>query len=225
MIEAPVGLWIRHRYHEATPLPSRPASWWERLLIYTRQRPFAALSYTCSDNDSITQGGWITAKHSTTPQPGIMACHWRGKVRIMASEQHGIDVEIQQLEPQSVLSIRATVQIDQLAEVMGDRISALWGYLQQRGEQPAGPPFARFTPSGRPRRALRPAYRWLSLSPARVGSSVARCRAAPLSLPVIQQGGFQIKQLEAAYLAAKHSRPTYAGKSPNPYPFVRRRAG
>lgn len=62
----------------------------------------------------------------------------------MAAEQNGNDVEIQQLEPQSVLSIRAAVRIDQLAEVMGDRISALSGYLQQRGAQPAGPPFARY---------------------------------------------------------------------------------
>jgi effector-binding domain-containing protein len=62
----------------------------------------------------------------------------------MATEQNGNDDEFQQLEPQPILSIRATVLIEELAEAMGDRIQALRGYLQQHGLQPAGPPFVRY---------------------------------------------------------------------------------
>ncbi len=63
---------------------------------------------------------------------------------MMAAEQHGNDVEIQQLDPQPVVSIRATVRIVDLAAAMDDRLTALSGYLQQRGAQPAGPPFVRY---------------------------------------------------------------------------------
>lgn len=62
----------------------------------------------------------------------------------MTTEQHGNDVEIQQRAPQSVVSIRATVTINQLGEAMDDRLRALSDYLQQRGVQPAGPPFVRY---------------------------------------------------------------------------------
>jgi effector-binding domain-containing protein len=60
---------------------------------------------------------------------------------MMNADQTNNDVEVQQLKPQPVLSIRATVQIDQLGEVMGDRLQALQSYLRQYGAQPAGPPF------------------------------------------------------------------------------------
>ena len=62
----------------------------------------------------------------------------------MAAAQHGNDVEILQLDPQPVVSIRATVPIVDLAEHQADRLQALSGYLQQRGAQPAGPPFVRY---------------------------------------------------------------------------------
>jgi effector-binding domain-containing protein len=62
----------------------------------------------------------------------------------MNAEPSGNHVEIQQLEPQPVLYIRATARIDQLGEAMGDRIQALSGYIQERGVQPAGPPFVRY---------------------------------------------------------------------------------
>ncbi len=62
----------------------------------------------------------------------------------MAAEQPANDVEIRQLEPQPVVSIRATVRIADLAEVMGDRLAALGSYLKQGGAQPAGPPFVRY---------------------------------------------------------------------------------
>ncbi len=63
---------------------------------------------------------------------------------MMAAEQHGNDVEFQQLDPQPVVSIRATVRIDQLGEAQDDRLRTLTGYLQRRGAQPAGPPFVRY---------------------------------------------------------------------------------
>jgi effector-binding domain-containing protein len=67
-----------------------------------------------------------------------------GKVLIMAAEQLGNDVEMEQLEPQPVLSIRATVQIVDLAQAQDDCLLALSSYLQQCGAQLAGPPFVRY---------------------------------------------------------------------------------
>ena len=63
---------------------------------------------------------------------------------MMAAEQHANDVAIQHLAPQPVVSIRATVQIADLAAAMDDRLTALAGYLRQGGAQPAGPPFVRY---------------------------------------------------------------------------------
>jgi effector-binding domain-containing protein len=74
----------------------------------------------------------------------LMSRYLWGKELMMVAEQHGDDVEIQQLDPQPVLSIRATVQIAELAEAMGDRLAALSGYLQQSGARPAGSPFVRY---------------------------------------------------------------------------------
>jgi effector-binding domain-containing protein len=66
----------------------------------------------------------------------------------MATEQtttgQGSGVELREIDPQPVLSIRATIPTAQLGEAMGDRIAALRGYLQQSGIQPAGPPFVRY---------------------------------------------------------------------------------
>jgi effector-binding domain-containing protein len=53
-------------------------------------------------------------------------------------------VELRQLDPQPILSIRGTIRTEQLGPTMGDRIQALRGYLQQTGTQPAGPPFVRY---------------------------------------------------------------------------------
>jgi len=62
----------------------------------------------------------------------------------MTAGQHSNDVEIQQLEPQPILSIRATVQIVDLAQAQDDRLRALSSYLQQSGAQLASPPFVRY---------------------------------------------------------------------------------
>ena len=62
----------------------------------------------------------------------------------MTPEQHSNDVELQQRNPQFVVSIRSIVRIDQLGEVMDERMQALREFMQQRGIQPAGPPFVRY---------------------------------------------------------------------------------
>ena len=62
----------------------------------------------------------------------------------MATDEHGISVEIQQLTAQPVVSIRETIQVADLGTTMGDRIGALTGYLAHSGAQTVGPPFVRY---------------------------------------------------------------------------------
>jgi len=63
---------------------------------------------------------------------------------MMDAKQKGAEVELQHLEPQPMMSIRETIPIANLGEVVGERISTMWDYLHQRGVQPAGPPFVRY---------------------------------------------------------------------------------
>jgi effector-binding domain-containing protein len=63
---------------------------------------------------------------------------------MMDAQQNGNDVEIQQLKLQPILSIRKTIRIDQLFAEMGERIPALWSYVEHCGAQPAGPLFVRY---------------------------------------------------------------------------------
>ena len=74
----------------------------------------------------------------------FIARHERGKALIMTAEQHGDDVEIQQLAPQPIVSIRATIPVAALGEHYGERMQALSDYLRRHGVQPAGPPFVRY---------------------------------------------------------------------------------
>ena len=53
-------------------------------------------------------------------------------------------VDLLQLEPQPVLSIRRTIQVAELGNVMGESIPALLAYLKQWGAQPTGPVFVRY---------------------------------------------------------------------------------
>jgi effector-binding domain-containing protein len=62
----------------------------------------------------------------------------------MCAVQNGNDVIIRQLEPQPVVSIRATIPVEELGKVMGDRIQALSEYLQQHRARAAGPFFVRY---------------------------------------------------------------------------------
>lgn len=54
------------------------------------------------------------------------------------------DVEVQQLDPQPILSVRSTIQVADLSQTMGDCIPALLSYLQQSGAQATGPLFVRY---------------------------------------------------------------------------------
>jgi effector-binding domain-containing protein len=63
---------------------------------------------------------------------------------MMNAEQNGKEVEIRQLDPQPILSIRTTVQIAKLGEEMGELLPVLLGYVEQSGAQPAGPVFVRY---------------------------------------------------------------------------------
>jgi effector-binding domain-containing protein len=53
-------------------------------------------------------------------------------------------VELEQLSPQPVLSIRATIPVARLGDTMGERIQVLSQFLRAHGAQPAGPPFVRY---------------------------------------------------------------------------------
>ena len=63
---------------------------------------------------------------------------------MMPTEQHGDQVEIRRLEPQPVVSIRATIPVADLGQHQGERLEALTAYLRRRGVQPSGPPFVRY---------------------------------------------------------------------------------
>lgn len=62
----------------------------------------------------------------------------------MSTEQYGNEVELQQLEPQPIASIRATWMIVALNQAQDDMMRALAGFIQKGGVQPAGPPFVRY---------------------------------------------------------------------------------
>jgi effector-binding domain-containing protein len=59
-------------------------------------------------------------------------------------DQPNLDaVVLQDLKPQPVLSIRATVRIDELAERHSESLRELWNSMQARGVTAARPPFVR----------------------------------------------------------------------------------
>jgi effector-binding domain-containing protein len=62
----------------------------------------------------------------------------------MRAGRNGSDVVVRELEPQPVVSLRATIRVEELGKVMGDRIQALSDYLQSHGGQAAGPFFVRY---------------------------------------------------------------------------------
>ena len=60
-------------------------------------------------------------------------------------DQQSLDtVVLEDRMPQPVLSIRATVRIDELAERHGESLRELWRSMQTRGVMVAGPPFVRY---------------------------------------------------------------------------------
>ena len=53
-------------------------------------------------------------------------------------------VVVEEREPQPVSSIRRTVELAHLSEAQGESLRELWGSIQRRGVEPAGPPFVRY---------------------------------------------------------------------------------
>jgi effector-binding domain-containing protein len=56
----------------------------------------------------------------------------------------GTTVEVERLEPQLVVSIRAKALVSALGETMGERFTALSRYLAENGVTAAGPAFVRY---------------------------------------------------------------------------------
>lgn len=52
--------------------------------------------------------------------------------------------QVEQRDPQPLLSVRASVPVADLAAAQGEALRALWSHLQQHGGRPAGPPFVRY---------------------------------------------------------------------------------
>ena len=50
----------------------------------------------------------------------------------------------EKLEARPFLSVRATVQVAQLAEAQGQMLRELWSSIREEGATPAGPPFVRY---------------------------------------------------------------------------------
>jgi effector-binding domain-containing protein len=53
-------------------------------------------------------------------------------------------VVLEERQAQPILSIRATIAVAQLGDVMGERLTALSNHLRSHGITPAGPPFVRY---------------------------------------------------------------------------------
>lgn len=54
------------------------------------------------------------------------------------------EMDIKEVEAQPTLNIRVTTTPDQLGTVMEQNLPEVWGYLQERGIHPAGPPYSRY---------------------------------------------------------------------------------
>jgi len=53
-------------------------------------------------------------------------------------------IEVEQRDPQPVLSIRQTVPVAELTQAQGASLYELWRLLHDRGVAPTGPPFVRY---------------------------------------------------------------------------------
>lgn len=55
------------------------------------------------------------------------------------------EVSTGEVQPQATAAtIRVTTAPDEVGRVMGEVLPEVWGYLEERGIHPAGPPFARY---------------------------------------------------------------------------------
>ena len=55
-----------------------------------------------------------------------------------------LSFETTQIEARPILAIRTSSTMDKLEEIMGSLFGEVYGYIQQRGQQPAGMPFSRY---------------------------------------------------------------------------------
>ena len=62
----------------------------------------------------------------------------------MTTGTNGAAVEVEQLEPQPVVSIRAKALVSALGEAQGERFTELSRYLAEHGVRAAGPAFVRY---------------------------------------------------------------------------------
>jgi effector-binding domain-containing protein len=62
----------------------------------------------------------------------------------MTTGTSGVAVEVEQLEPQPIVSIRATALVSALGETQGERFTELSQYLMEQGVSAAGPAFVRY---------------------------------------------------------------------------------
>jgi effector-binding domain-containing protein len=53
-------------------------------------------------------------------------------------------IEVRQLTPQPVVSVRKNVPVAELTQAQGESLHRLWRFLSDRGIAPAGPPFVRY---------------------------------------------------------------------------------
>ena len=54
------------------------------------------------------------------------------------------EIEVKDMPPQPTITIRATIAMNELGDTLGVILPEVWAYLEGRGVQPAGPPFARY---------------------------------------------------------------------------------
>jgi len=54
------------------------------------------------------------------------------------------EVGVREVQPQAMVSIRVTTTPAEIGGVLGEVLPEAWGYLEERGIHPAGPPFARY---------------------------------------------------------------------------------
>jgi hypothetical protein len=65
----------------------------------------------------------------------------------MLQDPEATRIEVQQRDPQPVLSVRARMLVAELASAQGEALRALWDQLHQ-GVRPAGPAYVRYLTFG-----------------------------------------------------------------------------
>src|SRR5262245_45071559 len=77
-------------------------------------------------------------------QPARYLPQERAQEQIMATEQTGSSVELQNFPPQAAVSIRETGRVADLPTMIEHCIATLVNYLHHHAVPPAGPPYVRY---------------------------------------------------------------------------------